>query len=151
MIAVERRREEPVQKIMHIAIASDHPGRAAEFYRNAFGWKEVSRHHIDPDLSVEAPRSSGVFMTDGAINIAILKFRWDQLGKGLDFTGLHHFGVVVDDTKAWMQKLEDMGLLCIDGKDGTPPGRHAEIKFRGPDGVVFDITGSPWSTTPAEA
>lgn len=133
-----------MQKIRHIAIASDHPGRAAKFYAEAFGWKEVSRHHIDPDLSKDAPRRSGVFMTDGAINIAILKFGWDQLGKGLDYTGLHHFGVVVDDTGAWMQKLEDMGLDCIDGKNGTPPGRHAEIKFRGPDGVVFDITGSPW-------
>jgi catechol 2,3-dioxygenase-like lactoylglutathione lyase family enzyme len=140
-----------MQKIKHIAIASDHPGRAAAFYKEAFGWKEISRHGIDPDNSVEAPRSSGVFMTDGAINIAILKFRWDQLGKGLDYTGLHHFGVVVDDTKAWMEKLEGMGLLCIDGKNGTPPGRHAEIKFRGPDTVVFDITSSPWAGSEAQS
>ena len=140
-----------MQQIRHIAIASDHPGRAAEFYAKAFGWKELSRHGLDPDNSVEAPRRSGVFMSDGAINVAILKFGWDQLGKGLDFTGLHHFGVVVDDTKAWMQKLEDMGLVCIDGKNGTPPGRHAEIKFRGPDGVVFDITGSPWAGSAPDA
>jgi hypothetical protein len=26
----------------------------------------------------------------------------------------------------------------------VPPGSHAEFKFRGPDGVVFDITGSLW-------
>ena len=135
-----------MRQIRHIAIASDHPGRAAEFYKKTFGWTEISRHHIDPDLSVEAPRPSGVFMSDGAINIAILKFRWDQLGKGIDYTGLHHFGVVVDDTKKWVEMLEAQGLECVDGKDGVPPGRHAEIKFRGPDTVVFDISGSPWAT-----
>ena len=135
-----------MRKIRHLAIASDHPGRAAEFYKDAFGWTELSRHGLDPDNSVEAPRSSGVFMTDGAINIAILKFRWDQLGKGLDYTGLHHFGVVVDDTDVWMARLEAMGLECIDGKQAPVPGRQAEIKFRGPDGVVFNISGSAWET-----
>jgi hypothetical protein len=25
-----------------------------------------------------------------------------------------------------------------------PPGAHAEYKFRGPDGVVFDITREEW-------
>ena len=134
-----------MQQIRHIAIASDHPGRASTFYTQTFGWREISRFGIGSDEE-EAPRGCGVFMTDGFLNIAILKFRWDQLNKGLDYTGLHHFGVVVDDTKAWMERLEAMGLECIDGKDAPKPGRHAEIKFRGPDGVVFDITGTPWKT-----
>jgi catechol 2,3-dioxygenase-like lactoylglutathione lyase family enzyme len=132
-----------MKQIKHIAFASDHPGRAADFYARAFGWKEISRSNIDPDLTKEAPRPSGVFMTDGYMNIAILKFRWDQLGKGLDYAGLHHFGMIVEDTEAWTEKLEAMGSECFDGKVPTP-GRHAELKFRGPDGVVFDITGSPW-------
>ena len=131
-----------MQKIKHIAIASDHPGRAAEFYKNAFGWEEISRRGLDPDNSVEAPRASGVFMTDGAINIAILKFNDDQLGKGVDYLGIHHFGVIVDDTEAWMKKLEAMGAEPV--PYAPPPGSHAEIKYRGPDGVVFDITGHAW-------
>ena len=40
-----------------------------------------------------------MFLTDGTLNIAILKFGDDQLGKGLDYTGIHHFGVVVDDVE----------------------------------------------------
>jgi lactoylglutathione lyase len=135
-----------MQQIRHIAIASDHPGKAAAFYAQTFGWRELSRFGLDPGTPDEAPRGCGVFMTDGALNIAILKFRWDQLGKGIDYTGLHHFGVVVDDTKVWMERLEAMGLECIDGKEAPKPGRHAEIKFRGPDSVVFDITGTPWAT-----
>ena len=36
--------------------------------------------------------------------------------------------------------LEGMGAPCIAGRDVIPPGAHLEIKFRGPDGVVFDIS-----------
>ena len=124
-------------KIRHLAIAVNDPDAALKFYTEAFGFKEIGFSDNE--------RIRGYFLTDGTINIVVAKFKTDQIGKGLDYTGLHHFGVVVDDTKAWLKKLEDMGLLCIDGRDGAPAGRHAEIKFRGPDGVVFDITGSPWA------
>jgi catechol 2,3-dioxygenase-like lactoylglutathione lyase family enzyme len=131
-----------MQKIRHIALASNHPGKAAEFYKSAFGFEELSRFGLDPNKPDEAPRPSGVFLTDGTLNIAILKFPNDQLGKGLDFVGIHHFGVVVDDTDTWTKKLEAMGAPCI--ADKVPAGAHAELKFRGPDGVVFDITGTAW-------
>jgi len=129
-------------KIRHIALASDHPGKAAEFYKSAFGFRELRRFGLDPDKPDEAPRPSGVFLTDGVINIAILKFANDQLGKGLDFTGIHHFGVVVDDVEEWTRKLEAMGAPCL--YEAMPKGAHAEYKFRGPDGVVFDITRDEW-------
>jgi catechol 2,3-dioxygenase-like lactoylglutathione lyase family enzyme len=138
----DQRKGRTMVKIRHIALASDHPGKAAEFYKKAFGFKELRRFGLDPDKPDEAPRPSGVFLTDGTLNIAILKFANDQLGKGIDFVGVHHFGVVVDDTEAWTRKLEAMGAPCI--PDQVPPGAHAELKFRGPDGVVFDITGRLW-------
>ncbi len=129
-------------KIRHIALASDHPGKAAEFYKSAFGFKEIRRFGLDPNKPDEAPRPSGVFLTDGVLNIAILKFANDQLGKGIDFVGIHHFGVVVDDVEEWTRKLENMGAPCL--HEAMPPGAHAEYKFRGPDGVVFDITKDEW-------
>jgi catechol 2,3-dioxygenase-like lactoylglutathione lyase family enzyme len=129
-------------KIRHIALASDHPGKAAEFYKTAFGFREIRRFGLDPDKPDEAPRPSGVFLTDGVLNIAILKFGNDQLGKGIDFVGIHHFGVVVDDVEQWTRKLEAMGAPCL--HEAMPPGAHAEYKFRGPDGVVFDITREEW-------
>ncbi len=129
-------------RIRHIAIASDHPGKAADFYAKTFGFTELRRFGLDPARPDHAPRPSGVFMTDGAINIAILKFNDDQLGKGIDYLGLHHFGVVVDDTEAWMAKFEKMGLERV--PYDPPANGQAEIKYRGPDGVVFDITGHPW-------
>ena len=129
-------------KIRHIALASDHPGKAAEFYKSMFGFKELRRFGLDPTKPDEAPRPSGVFLTDGALNIAILKFADDQLGKGVDYLGIHHFGVVVDDVEAWMDKLIAAGAPQVEYN--IPAGTHAEFKFRGPDGVVFDITGQPW-------
>jgi len=129
-------------KIRHIALASDHPGKAAEFYKNMFGFKELRRFGLDPATPDEAPRPSGVFLTDGSINIAILKFADDQLGKGVDYIGMHHFGVVVDDVEVWMDKLIAAGAPSV--PYNIPAGTHAEYKFRGPDGVVFDITGHPW-------
>jgi catechol 2,3-dioxygenase-like lactoylglutathione lyase family enzyme len=129
-------------KIRHIALASDHPGKAAEFYKSAFGFRELRRFGLDPNNPDHAPRPSGVFLTDGVLNIAILKFGNDQLGKGIEFTGIHHFGVVVDDVEEWTKKLEDMGAPCL--HEAMPKGAHAEYKFKGPDGVVFDITKDLW-------
>ena len=136
--------------IRHIAIASDHPGKAAEFYKSAFGFRELRRFGLDPNKPDEAPRPSGVFLTDGTLNIAILKFSEDQLGKGLDYTGIHHFGVVVDDVESWTRKLEAMGAPTVESN--LPASAHAEYKFKGPDGVVFDITQSLWegAETPEE-
>ena len=131
-----------MHKIRHIALASDHPGRAAEFYKKWFGLRELSRFAIPDDPAAEAPRPSGVFLTDGTLNIAILKFSEDQLGKGLDYVGLHHFGLVVDDAAAWAGRLAAAGVPAVPYE--PPPGSHAELKFRGPDGEVFDITSHLW-------
>lgn len=131
-----------LRPIRHLAIASDNPAKAAEFYKQNFGWTELKRFGLDPDKPDEAPRPSGVFMSDGTLNIAILKFADDQLLKGVDYTGLHHFGVVVEDVNEWMDLLMKQG--CAQVPYEIPPGTHAEYKFRGPDGVVFDITGHQW-------
>jgi catechol 2,3-dioxygenase-like lactoylglutathione lyase family enzyme len=130
-------------RIRHIAIASEHPGKAAEFYRQALGWEEVKRFG-PPAKPGEPPNPSAVLMTDGHINIAVIRFSEDQIGVGTDFKGLHHIGVVVDDVDAWTPKLEALGSPLIVGKDRIPPNAHPEIKFRGPDNVVFDISHLAW-------
>jgi catechol 2,3-dioxygenase-like lactoylglutathione lyase family enzyme len=132
-------------KIRHIALASAHPGKTAEFFKQAFGFKELGRFGLDPAKPDEAPRPSGVFLTDGTINFAILKpGKANLAGMDEDFVGIHHIGVVVDDMDAHAEKLEGMGAPCVTGYDAIPPGAHKEIKFRGPDGVIFDITDEFW-------
>jgi catechol 2,3-dioxygenase-like lactoylglutathione lyase family enzyme len=133
-------------QIRHIAIASDHPGKAAEFYKKALGLREVRRFGFDPkDPDPEvAPRPSTVILTDGHISIALLKFGKDQTGVGLDYQGLHHIGFVVDDLDTWTRHLESLGAPNITTLEDMPPTAHVEIKFRAPDNVVFDISPSPW-------
>ena len=133
-------------RVRHIAIASKDPAKAAEFFKNALGWKEVARRGAKPvdGKAGEHPGNNAVTLTDGHINISLIRFRVDQIGRGADYEGLHHIGVVVDDVDEWTPKLEALGSPLIAGKDAIPPGAHFEIKFRGPDNVVFDISDRPW-------
>ena len=133
-------------RIRHIAIASDDPGKAAAFFKAAFGLREVRSNGIDAVSGAAAP-GAAVGLTDGELNLTFIKFAVDQTGVGLDYSGLHHFGVQVDDMDEHTVLLEGLGAPCIAGRDAIPPGAHLEIKFRGPDGVVFDISDRPWPGT----
>lgn len=136
-------------RIRHIAIASDNPAKAAAFFKDAFGLREVGRTSSTGNSTVSdtpAP-GSAIGLTDGELNVTFIKFAVDQTGVGLDYLGLHHFGIQVDDMDAQTTVLEGLGAPCIADRDAMPPGAHLEIKFRGPDGVVFDITDKPWPGT----
>jgi len=125
-------------KIRHIALATKDPVKTAEFYKEAFGFREIAR--TPPDN----PLAYGVFLSDGTLNLAILNFKTDQLGKGMDFTGVHHFGVLVEDGDAATEKLESLGGICFMRPTPEEKMGYFEIKFRGPDGTVFDIAEHPW-------
>ena len=88
-------------KLRHIALAAEDPFAAAEFYKQAFDFTEVSRI----EKSDDPKKSYGVFLSDGTLSLAVLHFGWDQ-GPGLDFRGIHHFGVLVEDvdTVGWQDR-----------------------------------------------
>ena len=124
-------------KLRHIAIAAENPEAMADFYKNTFDFVEVGRPN--------GVLADGVFLSDGTLNMAILKFKnVDQLGKGLDYVGIHHFGVLVDDIDPYMKKLEELGAPCFMKQDPNAKMSFFETKFRGPDGVVFDVSEHPW-------
>ena len=129
-------------KIRHIALATNDPVKTAAFYKEAFGFKEVGRTG-----SPDNPKAIawGFYLSDGTINLAILKFQnVDQLGKGLDYVGVHHFGILVDDIEAYEKKLAEMGAPCFMKADPSNAGSYFETKFKGPDGTVFDLADHPW-------
>jgi len=126
-------------KIRHIALATDDPEGTADFYKRMFEFEEVGRIGAPDDPDGIA---WGVYLSDGVLNLAVLKFRnVDQIGRGLDYVGIHHFGVLVDDVAGYRARLEGAGAPCI---MEAPPGAAFETKFRGPDGVVFDVSEHPW-------
>src|ERR1700757_3761465 len=123
-------------KLRHIAIAAEDPDAMAEFYKKAFDFVEVGRPN--------GVLADGVFLSHGPLNMAILKFKTDQLGKGMDFTGVHHFGVLVDDAATATERLQSLGAEHFLGTPEEAAKGFFEMKFRGPDGTVFDVAQHPW-------
>ena len=126
-------------RIRHIALTTSEPARVAEFYKEAFGLKELRR----------SPNGA-VFLSDGHINLAILNTKGEQSADmgahGPHFTGLHHFGFEVEDLEQACDQLEQARARRLSAKDGVDAamagGVHAnfEMKWSGPDGVVIDIS-----------
>jgi lactoylglutathione lyase len=121
-------------KLRHIAIATTDPEKTAAFYKDVFGFEEVGR--------TDTPLATGVYLSDGDLNLAILHFHTDQLGRGLDYVGLHHFGIHVADSDVYTR------LAAAGAEQKTERPTHAtsffEVKFVGPDGVVFDVSEHGW-------
>jgi catechol 2,3-dioxygenase-like lactoylglutathione lyase family enzyme len=131
-------RETSMPKLRHIAIAAADPEAMANFYKEAFDFVEVGRPN--------GVLADGVFISDGTLNMAILKFKSDQLGKGMDYTGLHHFGVLVEDVEEFSKKLESLGAEhYIDQGQKGPQSGYFEKKFYGPEHILFDIAEHGWA------
>jgi catechol 2,3-dioxygenase-like lactoylglutathione lyase family enzyme len=131
--------EKDMPKLRHIAIAAKDPDAMAEFYVKAFDFKIVR--------SNDGPLAYGHHLSDGTIDLAILRFKTDQLGRGLDYTGLHHFGVLVEDVDEAAKTLESLGgRHYMDQSEAERIGGF-EVKFYGPEGILFDVAEHPWTGT----
>jgi methylmalonyl-CoA/ethylmalonyl-CoA epimerase len=134
-------------KIRHLAIAVNDPDAALKFYTEAFGFRKLAFSDNE--------RIRGYFLTDGTINIVIAKFKTDQIGKGLDYVGLHHFGVYTDDADKCVDTVmnEFGGQPYYDEMELSPltDGRAKRPdKFKGHEGILFDVADKPWPGTPTE-
>ena len=132
-------------RIQHLAIASLDPEKQAAFYKAVFGFEEVKR--------IDNPRATGVVLTDGAINISVLKFHQDQIDHGLEFTGLHHFGVFVEDLAGTAKRCLENGCVAYDELPEDPKEKETYYrpkrsdKFKGPENCLFDIADHAWIGT----
>ena len=125
-------------KLRHLAISVPDPEKAADFYMSAFGMEKVT--------SVKADLADGVYLTDGTINVALLRYKDDRPmgeGKTKDWFGVHHFGFWVDDVKETQKQIEAAGGKWFMGEmEGD--NVFYELKFVDPDGAIFDITHNGW-------
>lgn len=128
----------PKGRLRHIAMSVPDPEKAAKFYQEAFGMEFVAR--TDSDIA------QGCFVTDGVINLALLKFKSDEMAQGFkkDYVGLHHIGFWVDDPKESCTAAEKAGATYLMGEVANMGGGFYEIKYNDPNGVVFDVSHHGW-------
>jgi catechol 2,3-dioxygenase-like lactoylglutathione lyase family enzyme len=131
-------------RIRHIAIATRDPAATARFYIEGLGLKEVGK--------VNTPTSEGYYLSDGHVNLAILKFKYDDPATTegmLRYTGLHHFGVEVESMDEARARIEKAGAVHrpYPGTDEMVKRGNVEVKFKGPDGVTIDLSEHGWLGT----
>src|SRR5215472_8310244 len=73
-------------RIRHIALLTKDTEKLSEFYKSAFGLKEVARSGEPTE------HGQAIYVSDGHINLAILPARNRR-------EGIYHFGMEVEDVK----------------------------------------------------
>ncbi len=129
-------------RIKHIAIRTPDPEKTAAFYKKVFGMEEVG------------PAGSGCYLSDGYINLAILKSKDESSDESprdaAGYAGIDHLGFQVEDADEICKKLEEegatamMGRIDLSNASDSGPRSYYEIKYRGPDNQVIDVTESGW-------
>lgn len=127
-------------KIKHIAIRATDPEKTVAFYKEVFGLKQVGLGR------------NGVYLSDGHINLAILRCKPEKEG-GSGMVGIEHIGFQVEDVEGTIAKMSRLGEKSLMGRvdvtptDATNPQSYYEIKCAGPDDQILDISGSGWVGT----
>lgn len=122
-------------KLRHIAISVRDPDAAARFFETAFGMTRAGN------------AQRGVYMTDGIMNVALLNFGEEPIA-GMEnqknVTGLIHFGMWVDSVEEIDKTIKAAGGSYVTGRKETGPNVYYEVKYKTPEGIVFDVTESGW-------
>ena len=131
-------------KIRHIGITTRDPAATADFFVKAFGMTEVER----------SPSGDGVILSDGYINVTLLKFKVDRYGGG--HPGLHHFGFHVESLPESEQALASLGATelaewnqAYGNQEGTPEHWVGEKKWMTPEGITIDVNPTGWKLRPS--
>jgi predicted enzyme related to lactoylglutathione lyase len=132
-------------RIKHIAIRTPDPEKTAAFYKEVFGLEEVG------------VAGAGYYLSDGYINLAILKSTDGGAGESPrdvpGYAGIDHLGFLVDDVEDTCKKLEAKGARKMMNRvnlvhaPASTAQSYYEIKYRGPDNQVIDVSGSGWVGT----
>ena len=129
-------------RLRHFAIVVRDIEKAAKFYEEVFDLKRVGRDDF--------PHSSGVYLSDGVINLALLTYK-SEYGSGLkdapNFVGAHHFGFQVEDLETAQRRIEDAGGTFFFDLGKSKDDVNFERKFKDPDGIIFDISQKGWLGT----
>jgi len=131
-------------RVRHIAIATLDAEATRDFYVNGLGLTQVDE--------LDSTTAQGYYLTDGHINLAILRFKSEEpaITEGAPrWTGVHHFGLEVDDMESAQARIEAAGATHrpYPGTDEMEARGNVEVKFSGPDGVTVDLSEHGWAGT----
>jgi len=124
-------------KIKHIAIRTNDIEKTAAFYKEAFGLEQVG------------VGQSGIYLTDGYLNIAILSMRGVVEGETMKL-GVDHVGFQVDDVDATVEKIRALGGKALNQRnqvshaDPSQPQSYFEVKCVVADDQVIDVSNAGW-------
>ena len=132
-------------KLRHVAIATADPDSSKEFFSKVLGWEVAG--------VVNSRNANGYYITDGHINIALLKFK-NLPAAGMEFpegyTGLHHIGFQCDDIEQLVGRFEKSGypprhdVNIAQGLGKNPEKDNAEYKMTGPENIMIDVSERGW-------
>jgi lactoylglutathione lyase len=112
-------------KLRHIALIVPDPKKAAKFFNDAF------------DMKVVGKARRGLYVSDGVMNVALLKQEGDEK------VGIYHFGMWVDDLDNAERKVVNAGGCYLAGRP-TSAQSYYEAKYKDAVGIVFDLTHTGW-------
>src|SRR5687768_10658458 len=124
-------------QIKHIAIRTHDVEKTAAFYKEAFGLEQVG------------VGQSGIYLTDGHLNIAILSMRAVVEGETMKL-GVDHVGFQVDDVDATVAKIRALGGKALNERnevhhaDPSKPQSYFEVKCVVSDDQVIDVSNAGW-------
>ncbi|HKA34548.1 MAG TPA: VOC family protein [Candidatus Binatia bacterium] len=117
-------------RLVHIAVRSANPRALADFYKRAFGLREVLSNRRAVDL------------WDGYLFLAI------NPPSANGPMGLNHFGFLVDNVDALRPVLERAGASKVNAR---PAGRSfTDWRVHDPEGNPIDLSSRGYDTIPAE-
>ena len=120
-------------KLRHIALIVPDPEKAAKFFEEAF------------DMKIAGRARRGVYVSDGTINVALLKQEAGREDRHLSFRhvgGRPRRGREEGGGRRRQVSRRPSGAQGA----GAPANAHSyyEAKYKDPNGIVFDLTHTGW-------
>ncbi len=120
-------------KLRHVAIKTDDVHKEAAFWSEAFDLEQVGGHG---DVAV--------FLSDGVMNLAIIRIDDPDFPNYGPNNGLNHIGFVVENIDKQVDKCAGLGAVSTVDPNHRNAGATWEMKMRSPSGIDLDLSDHGW-------
>ena len=118
-----------MSRIVHLALKVEDLERTTQFYREVFGFSEMSTDRVRDHTSRH--------LSDGTIDLALIQYDAGTQSAESRAAGegpcIHHFAVEVADFAGAEKRIRALGCEIISDPGVVP------VKFRSPGGIVCEI------------